>query len=71
MAIHRHCYIDGRTKRSWEQRQRLGGNALPRAKPRRTSPFGRWNERSDENLKQGDRRVACRLRRKERLTVES
>ena len=28
----------------------LGGKALPRAKPRRTSASGSWNGRSDESL---------------------
>ena len=46
---HRHCSescsIDGRMKRSREQRQRLGGEALPRPKPRRTSASGSWNGR--------------------------
>ena len=28
----------------------LGGKALPRAKPRRTSASGNWNGRSDGNL---------------------
>jgi len=33
MALHRHYYIDGKTKRRQERRQRLGGEALLRAKP--------------------------------------
>ncbi len=42
MAFHHHCCIDGETKRRREQRQRLGGKALPRATPRIsiTSPVG-------------------------------
>ena len=42
--------IDGGSKRRREQRQRLGGKALLRAKPRRTRASGSWNGRSDENL---------------------
>ena len=35
--------IGGRMKPSREQRQRLGGEALPRPKPRRTIGSGSWN----------------------------
>ncbi len=37
--------IAGRMKPSRERRQRLGGEALPRRKPRRTIASGSWNER--------------------------
>ena len=35
----------GRMKRSREQRQRLGGEALPRPKPRRIAASGSWSGR--------------------------
>ena len=38
------CSIAGRMKRNRERRQRLGGEALPRRKPRRTIASGSWNE---------------------------
>ena len=41
----RHGIAAGRMKRNREQRQRLGGEALPRRKPRRTIASGSWNER--------------------------
>jgi transposase-like protein len=34
-----------RDKRNRERKQRLGGEALPRRKPRRTIASGNWNER--------------------------
>jgi len=44
-SIARICSIGGRMKQNKEQRQRLGGEALPRRKPRRTIASGSWNER--------------------------
>jgi len=37
------CSIAGRMKRNREQRQRLGGEALPPRKPRKTIASGNWN----------------------------
>jgi hypothetical protein len=39
------CSIAGRMKRNRERRQSLGGKALPRRKPRRTTASGSWNGR--------------------------
>ena len=50
LALHYRRYIDGRTRRRRERRQRLGGKALRRAKPRRTSASGSWNGRWDVSL---------------------
>ncbi len=41
----RRCTTAGRMKRSREPRQRLGGEALPRRKPRRIGASGNWNGR--------------------------
>jgi hypothetical protein len=45
MGLLRICSIAGRMKQNREQRQRLGGEALPWPKPRRIIASGSWNER--------------------------
>ena len=42
-GIAANLFIAGRMKRSRERRQRLGGEALPRPKPRRTIASGNWS----------------------------